>query len=192
MSLSVSDHSIKLDIARSEDDLLQILHLQKLNLKSEISDETKKDQGFLTVRHSMDELMLMYQSTPQIIAKKDGKVIAYALAMLPDLGKLIADLEPMFTILENLQWNSQNLSHLKYYVMGQICVDAGSRGLGVFDQLYHKHKEVYGPDYELCVTEISTSNFRSQRAHERVGFKTIHTHLDHVDEWNVVAWNFSV
>jgi len=190
MSLPISDHSIKLDIARSKDDLLQILLLQKLNLKSEISDETKKDQGFLTVRHSMEELILMNQSTPQIIAKKDGKVVAYALAMLPDLGKLIADLQPMFTILENLQWNSQNLSHLKYYVMGQICVDANSRGLGVFDQLYDKHKEVYSADYELCVTEISTSNTRSQRAHERIGFKTIHTHVDHVDEWNVVAWKF--
>ena len=190
MSLPIFDHSIQFDIARSEDDLLQILQLQKLNLKSEITDETKKDQGFLTVCHSLEELMLMYQSTPQIVAKKDGKVVAYALAMLPDLGKLIADLQPMFTILENLQWNSKNLNQLKYYVMGQICVDANSRGLGVFDQLYQKHKEVYNPDYELCVTEISTSNSRSQRAHERVGFETIHRHVDHVDEWNVVAWKF--
>ena len=190
MSLFVSDHSIQLDIARSEEDLVQILHLQKLNLKGEISDETKKEQGFLTVSHSIEELTLMYQSTPQIVARKDDKIIAFALAMLPDLGKLISDLQPMFTILENLQWNSQNLANLKYYVMGQICVDANFRGLGIFDQLYQKHKEVYNPDYELCVTEISTSNARSQRAHERVGFKTIHTHVDHVDEWNVVAWEF--
>jgi len=190
MSLVVSDHSIKLDIARSEDDLRQILDLQKLNLKSEISDEIKKEHGFLTVCHSFEELALMYQSTPQIVARKEGKIIAFALAMLPDLGKLVSDLQPMFSIIENLTWNSKSLSDCKYYVMGQICVDVNFRGQKVFDQLYQKHKEVYSPDYELCVTEISTSNTRSQRAHERVGFKTIHTHLDHVDEWNVVVWEF--
>lgn len=181
---------ITFDIARSEEDLHQILQLQKLNLKTEISDQTKKDQGFLTVNHKIEELILMYQSTPQIVARHDGKIVAFALAMLPELGKLIADLKPMFDILSNLSWKSKNLETYPYYVMGQICVASDFRGQGVFDGLYQKHKAIYKPDYELCVTEISTSNTRSQRAHERVGFETFHVHVDHVDEWNVVAWEF--
>ena len=181
---------ITFDIAHSENDLQQILQLQKLNLKTEVSDQIKKEQGFLTVSHKIEELILMQQATPQIVAKHNEKIVAFALAMLPDLGKLISDLQPMFDILEGLTWKSKPLNNIPYYVMGQICVGEGFRGLGVFDGLYQKHKEVYSKDYLLCVTEISTSNTRSQRAHERVGFQTIHRHVDHVDEWNVVAWEF--
>jgi len=182
--------AIQLGIAQTEEDLHQILRLQKLNLKNEISEQTKKEQGFLTVNHKIEELRLMLRTTPQIVAKENGQIIAFALAMLPDLGKLIADLNPMFMILEGLSWNSKSLKSYQYYVMGQICVDAGFRGQGIFDQLYQKHREIYSANYDLCITEISTSNTRSQKAHERVGFKTIHTHLDHVDNWNVVAWEF--
>ena len=182
--------TIQFDIARTKEDLYQILQLQKLNLKNEISDETKKEQGFLTVNHKIEELILMQESTPQIVARANGQIIAFALAMLPDLGKLISDLQPMFTLLEGLSWHAAKLPDYRYYIMGQVCVDVNFRGQGVFDRLYQKHKEIYSAEYDLCITEISTSNTRSQRAHERVGFETIHTHLDHVDEWNVVVWEF--
>ncbi|MGI8582907.1 MAG: hypothetical protein ACR2KX_11945 [Chitinophagaceae bacterium] len=36
---------------------------------------------------------------------------------------------------------------------------------------------------------IKTKNYRSQKAHEKVGFITIHTYNDALDEWNVVAWD---
>jgi hypothetical protein len=132
----------------------------------------------------------MQSVTPQIVAKYEGQVVAFALAMLPESGKLISDLKPMFDILDALCWKDKLLSDSKYYVMGQICVGAGFRGKGVFDQLYETHREVYRSEYEICVTEISTTNFLSQRAHERVGFQTIHKHVDHVDEWNIVVWEF--
>lgn len=181
---------IQFGVAETEGDLREILALQKLNLKTEISDQTKKDQGFLTVNHSIEELRSMTSATPQIVAKSNGKVVAFALAMLPELGKLISDLQPMFDILDTLVWKEKPLPDYRYYVMGQICVGEGFRGRGVFDGLYQKHKEVYKNEFALCVTEISTANTRSQRAHERVGFETIHTHVDHVDEWNVVVWEF--
>ncbi|WP_149242016.1 GNAT family N-acetyltransferase [Dyadobacter sp. 32] len=188
MTLVTDD--IQFCTAQTEEDLRQILTLQKRNLKSEISAQIKKEQGFLTVSHSMEELLVMMQSTPQIIAKHKGEVIAFALAMLPELGKLVSDLKPMFEILDSLSWDRRPLPETNYYVMGQICVDAGFRGAGVFDQLYQEHRKLYAGLYDLCITEISAANFRSQRAHERVGFKTIHVHRDHVDEWNVVGWKF--
>lgn len=191
MNPTAPDHqAIHFDIARTDEDLHQILRLQKLNLRNEIPEKTKQEQGFLTISHKIEELILMQQSTPQVVATKNGQVVAFALAMRRDLGKLIADFQPMFTILEELNWDVQKLSCYRYYLMGQICVDESCRGQGVFEGLYQKHKEIYSAEYDLCITEISTSNTRSQRAHERIGFQTIHTHKDHVDEWNVVAWEF--
>jgi RimJ/RimL family protein N-acetyltransferase len=37
------------------------------------------------------------------------------------------------------------------------------------------------------VTEVSTSNTRSLRAHARVGFEVVTTYRDATDEWAVVA-----
>lgn len=187
MSKSTSA-SIELTFAETQKDIEEILALQQLNLKTNVSEEVKKDQGFLTVCHSEEQLEIMRSLTPQIIAKADGKVIAFALAMLPSMGKLIPDLQPMFDIVDDIDWKGKLIKDYKYYMMGQICVAAEFRGQGVFEKLYHTHNFFYKKEFDLCITEISTSNKRSQRAHERVGFETIYLHKDHVDQWNVVAW----
>ncbi|GLU56635.1 GNAT family N-acetyltransferase [Dyadobacter frigoris] len=179
---------IELTFAETQKDIEEILSLQQLNLKTNVSEEVKKEQGFVTVCHSKEQLEIMGSLTPQIIAKADGKVIAFALAMLPSMAKLIPDLQPMFDIVDDINWKGNMIRDYKYYMMGQICVAAEFRGQGIFEKLYHTHKNFYEKKFDLCITEISTSNKRSQRAHERVGFETIHLHKDHVDEWNVVAW----
>ncbi|SEJ21099.1 Acetyltransferase (GNAT) family protein [Dyadobacter koreensis] len=184
------NNTIEFTFARTDQEIDQILALQQLNLKTNISEAVKQDQGFLTVCHTRQQLELMSDATPQIIATVNENVIAFALAMLPSLGKLIPDLQPMFEICDNILWNGKLVSEYNYYVMGQVCVSEPFRGQGVFDRLYQTHKALYQPKFDLLVTEISTSNKRSQRAHERIGFETIHVHQDHVDEWNVVAWKF--
>jgi hypothetical protein len=45
---------VQFGIAKTTKDLQDILELQKLNLKSQVSDQVKKDQGFLTINHSLD------------------------------------------------------------------------------------------------------------------------------------------
>lgn len=181
---------IEYTFAKTDQHIEQILALQQLNLKTNIAESIKQDQGFLTVCHTAEQLKLMQDATPQIIATVNGDVVAFALAMLPSLGKLIPDLQPMFEIIDNITWNGRVVSEYNYYVMGQICVSESFRGQGIFDQLYQTHKNIYKEKFDLLITEISTSNSRSQRAHERVGFETIHRHQDHVDIWNVVAWKF--
>ena len=48
----------------------------------------------------------------------------------------------------------------------------------------------YAERFELLVTEISTRNQRSLRAHARVGFEPVHRYRDDVDEWEIVAWDW--
>jgi hypothetical protein len=79
---------------------------------------------------------------------------------------------------------------MKYYVMGQICVAENYRGQGVFDGLYQKHREKYSSQFDLLITEVSKRNTRSMKAHERVGFKTVHSFRDHTDEWNIILWDW--
>jgi len=174
----------------SQNDLIQILELQKKNLIRNISSDEMKSEGFVTINHSFEMLQQMHDMAPHIIIRDDNRIVAYALTMLREFSSLVPTLEPMFDKFESLQWKNRPLNEYRYYVMGQICVDKAYRGKGLFDALYEKHKDVYSPQFDLLVTEIATRNHRSNNAHKRVGFVTINTFRDETDEWNVVAWDF--
>jgi GNAT superfamily N-acetyltransferase len=169
----------------------QILALQQQNLKQHVSAAEKQSQGFVTVEHTFELLWQMHLQAPSIIVKHDNQLAGYALTMLSACKTLIPELVTMFENFNQLHWKNKPLSSYSYYAMGQICVDKAYRGQGVFDLLYERHKTVYQNQFDLLLTEISTSNIRSQRAHERVGFTTINTYRDHIDEWNVVLWDWT-
>ena len=172
-------------------ELQQILRLQEENLIQHIDETEMKSQGFVTLRHELATLEQMHRLAPSVIIKDDNKVVAYALTMLQECRQLMPDLEPMFSLFDKLGWNNKPLNDYSFYVMGQICIAKEYRSKGLFEKLYQHHKKVYRTKFDLCVTEISSRNHRSLRAHEKIGFKIIHTHTDKLDEWVVVGWDWS-
>ena len=102
----------------------------------------------------------------------------------------IPDLQEMFQNLEEVYYKNSPLASFHFYCMGQICIAKEYRGKGLVNALYQKHKELYGREYDFILTEISTRNYRSLKAHQKIGFETIHTHRDTLDEWAVVVWDW--
>ncbi len=100
------------------------------------------------------------------------------------------DLKRMINNLELINYKDRPLSSYTWYIMGQVCIKKNYRGKGIFKLLFQKHKELYSREYELMITEISTANHRSQKAHEKVSFKTVYTYSDDLDKWNVVVWDW--
>jgi len=182
---------IRITKASHSEELEQILLLQQKNLARNISRSEAIEQGYVTVIHTPDQLQKMLQLAPAILAKDAEKVVGYALTMPVSCSKLIPVLEPMFASLENLGYKNRPLKSFSYYVMGQVCIDKAYRGLGIFDRLYAGHKEIYGSQYDCIVTEVATRNTRSLKAHQRVGFKSIHQYSDETDEWEVMVWDWS-
>jgi GNAT superfamily N-acetyltransferase len=172
-------------------ELQQILQLQKENLKQQVNNAEKESQGFVTVKHTISLLQQMHELAPSIIVKDGEQLAGYALVMLKECATLVPELVTMFEHFNILSWKGKPLCEYNYYAMGQVCVAKNYRGKGVFDLLYEKHREVYQHTFDFILTEISISNPRSQRAHERVGFVTINTYKDAIDEWNVVLWDWS-
>ena len=176
--------------AQTPEDLSNILALQQANMKAALSEEEKKKEGFITVQHTHKQLEEMAALAPQIVAY-DGDVLAgFALVMSPEMRDTIPVLRPLFALIDNLTFNDKPLAQQQYYVMGQVCVHKEYRGKGVFKALYAHHKNVLSEKYSCCITEISTANRRSMRAHEKVGFQNIHTYTDPLDEWHVVLWDW--
>lgn len=178
------------DLAQSITDLQHILLLQQQNLVKNISADVRQREGFVTVEHNLDLLQKMNDAAPQVIARAQNRVVGYALTMLDAFKDMIPVLTPMCNLFRQIDYRGKKVSDYPFYIMGQVCVAEDFRGQGVFEQLYQKHRDTYSGQYDLLLTEISTSNARSMRAHQKVGFQTIHTFRDATDEWNIVVWDW--
>ena len=177
-------------IVTTGDELKQIVELSHKNQKLNVDQSEKEKEGFVTWEYSYKLLKQMQGQQPHVIVKDKDHLAGYALVALKEAGAFHKDLATMFKNLETVTYNDKLLSEYKYYVMGQVCVDKEYRGKGVFNMLYQQHKKLFKDRFDFVVTEISPNNTRSVRAHEKVGFKTIYTYKDSIDNWNVVLWEW--
>lgn len=177
--------------AIGKEDFMGILALQRVNLKANISEEQRIKEGFVTVSH--DEVLLeeMQSYLPQVIAVEGEKVIGYALSMVRELAFRIPVLIPMFQTIDTLSYQGNMLKDSHYYIMGQICIEEKFRGKGIFRELYQQHKKNNSNQYEYLITEVSTRNLRSLRAHQKLGFQNIYQYRDSTDEWNILLWDWN-
>lgn len=162
------------------EELLQILSLQQMNLKSAVSNEEMRQEGFLTVEHDLTLLKRMNDLCPHIIATDDEKVIGYALSMTEDFKDEISVLRPMF--------NELDTNHIQNFLtMGQICIAKTHRKMGVFKGLYGAMKKFSYPKYDYIITEVDSTNLRSLGAHYSVGFENICTYNCLGQDWELIA-----
>ena len=143
--------------AASVQDLQNILELQGENMKMQLSPQEINAEGFITVRHSLEQLKIMQNLVPQVIAADEEQLAGYALVMGRELKNSIPVLIPMFDLLDALSYGSGPVRSLNYYVMGQICVRKSYRGKGSVN--YHTHRELLSKDYDCCITEVSHQIF---------------------------------
>jgi GNAT superfamily N-acetyltransferase len=170
-------------------ELMQIADLSRENLKFHLSDEEKKFQGFITWEYSFELLKQMHEIAPSVIVKHNDQVVGYALTAFKETAAVQPELVTMIEHLETLSFKDKSLASYAYYIMGQVCIAKAHRGKGIFEMLYRQHKNIFCSRFELLITEVSTSNHRSIQAHRKVGFQTINTYRDMLDEWDVVVWD---
>jgi GNAT superfamily N-acetyltransferase len=178
------------ELVRDDDDLRAIFALQRENLISALTPDQAAREGFVTVSHTLDDLRAMHALAPSLIVRDGPALAGYALTMPLACQDLIPILRPMFRQFGSITHRGRPLLDHRLYVMGQICVAPAHRGRGVFATLYRGHADAYGPTHDLVVTEISSRNTRSLRAHARVGFVELGRHEDGDQHWSMVGWDF--
>lgn len=150
----------------NQEELKQILELQQKNLPKNLSEQEKKEQGFVTVEHDLEILKKMHDVEPHIIAVSNNKVIGYALSMDRQFKNVVPVLVPMFDVIEQSPVKDEN-----YILMGQVCIDKDFRGKGLFRGLYQKMKDEV--NFDAIITEVDALNTRSSNAHKAIGFEEI-------------------
>ena len=171
--------------ATSDQELHEILAIQKRNLKANVSLEEQKEQGYITVPHTFEILKKMNDACPHILAMDGDRVAGYALVMLQSFKYEMPILVPMFETGDRL------LNGKNYVAMGQICIDKPYRGQGVFKGLYTFYKEQLSATYDCLFTEVATANTRSLEAHKKVGFKILETQSTDGTSWEIVNWDWN-
>ncbi len=175
-------------VAKNDEDLRQILALQKLNYKAYISTEEAVSQGFVSIEHDFSLLKDMNADYPHIIAKFGGQVVGYTLVMLRKFGDKVDVLSPMFERINVLDWKGKSMTDSSYFIMGQVCVAKDFRGRGVFSGLYAEMKKRMKGNFDYLVTEVASRNTRSMRAHKKVGFELMLNYaVEGDEEWNIVV-----
>ena len=97
-------------------------------------------------------------------------------------------LVPMFEIFETLIFRGKSISEYNYVVVGQVCVDKNYREMGILDKCYSEYKLHLKDKYDFAITEISSRNSRSIKAHKRIGFSEIYKYASQdQEEWSVVV-----
>ncbi len=177
--------------SNSDNDLQGILDLQKRNLPQNLTDSEIKSQGFVTVNHTLEDLRKMNNHEKHVIIKNDEQIIGYVLAMTKHSRSDIPILIPMFNLFDKVTFRQKLISAYNYMVVGQVCIDKAYRGLGLLDKIYATYKAHFKEKYDFAITEISTKNFRSTKAHKRIGFIEIHSYTDSSNlDWSVVIWDW--
>lgn len=169
----------------SNQELDQILELQRTNIPSSISEDESKVEGFVTVHHNLEILKAMNEKCAHIIAKRNDKVVGYALCMLKEFKKNVEVLKPMFRQIDNCLNNDET-----YFVMRQICIDKQFRKRGIFRSMYEFMKQEMASKYDMIITEVDEENTRSLNAHYAVGFKLLQSYSSQRD-WALIYWDWS-
>src|SRR5262245_47602707 len=104
------------DVASTDLQFEQILHLQRENLFSSLSSERQEQQGFVFAEHSLSLLKRFAAELPQVIAVSDGKVVGYNLGMPVSMRYEIDSLVPMFDEFDRCEYKGKPLASYRYMV----------------------------------------------------------------------------
>jgi hypothetical protein len=109
-------------------EIQEIRDLQEVNLKENVTSESRLSDGFLTAKYKLDFLKAMNDLTPAIIAKQKGVLVGYALATDRSLLAQHPLLNDLGTQINKIPFGGQFIGDFDYLVVGATL--RGKRGSG--------------------------------------------------------------
>ncbi|SDI41734.1 GNAT family acetyltransferase [Propionivibrio dicarboxylicus] len=150
--------------ARDVDD---VLVLQKKYHVNSVSDEDRSS-GFVTTLFTKEQLTaLILGEEGLFIVRKDGALVAYAMAASWSFWSQWPMFAHMIGNLHTLEFLGRQLSMDNSYQYGPVCIDKSVRGTGVLEMLFDFSRAKMAERYPILVTFINKINTRSFAAHTR-------------------------
>ena len=177
-------------LATTDREIQEIRDLQEINLKENVTSESRLSDGFLTAKYELDFLKAMNELTPAIIAKQNGVLVGYALATDRSLLAQHPLLKDLGTQINKIPFGGKLIGDYDYLVVGQLCVAKEVRGRGLAKDLYAQFKATYENRYPFAVTDVDRDNLASLKTHLKVGFQVVSMLQYASSNWHVVVWDW--
>lgn len=178
-------------LVSTDQEIEQIAALSTANLSTNLSAETKQREGFVSWVYTTPILQTIHAIVPSVIVMDGDTLAGYALTLTMECKAAYPPMIPTSEHISALLYKGRPLGEQRIYFMGQICVAEPYRGQGVVGMLYDFHRRQFSPRYDKLITEISTANPRSLKAHQKIGFHTIDIHHENGSDWEVVLWDWT-
>ncbi len=145
-----------------------ILLLQAKYHVSNLTEDEKKEKGFVTMKVSHQQFEELTAKRGVFIALSDaGELAGYALSGDWAYFGEWAIIQTMEKALPTFSLNGQALTVENTCHYGPVCIDEAFRGQDILTQLFSAVQAFYAPRYPFVITFINKVNERSSRAHAR-------------------------
>ncbi|MDD2487682.1 MAG: GNAT family N-acetyltransferase [Candidatus Gracilibacteria bacterium] len=174
-----------------EVDLQGIIDLQRKNLAFIVSDETKENDGFVSIETNIDLLSDISNDIGIIVAKYKKKVIGYLFAVTVGISKKMPILDKFVEDIGQYEYMGKNVDKYRYCILGQICIDNEHRGMGIFEKLYASFIDNLKGDYDIGIGGICSNNPRSLHVHmKKLGLEVVSEYSEGGKQWYIVVLDF--
>jgi hypothetical protein len=185
-----SEPQITTELATNED-VAEILRLQAENIESQVAQNEKTSQGYVSLETPQELLEEIAKDEGIIIAKAGDKIVGYLIPMTHNRAKTVPFFAPMVEQFKNLQLEGQPLDNYKLCVLAQICIDKSHRGGEALTRIHAATNDHLKDKYEIGIAEISDDNRRSLKANvEKVGMTDVGQYDSYDKTWHVVVSDF--
>jgi hypothetical protein len=173
----------------SKNDVLSVKRLLVENLKENLTDENKRDNGFLAYNPNEKVLIQLVNNKEIIIAKEDNHVIGYLVSMNKDFAYKDNFFENFVNHAEKVKYNGRFLKDVNYVIFAQVCIAINYRSKGILRRLYDFAKAEFSKKgFEVAIGEIDSMNFKSMMSHKKIGFDVLSEYSSKEGvNWRIVA-----
>ena len=144
------------------------------NLIQNIDRNAQENEGFLIANFTKDALKKFHEICPILLAMERNEVLGYVIVGNEKSVGIDPIIDAMIKEGKNQVEGTDLPMSNKHIFVIQACVKKAHRKKGVFRQLYASLIAKYKNTHGLILTEVVSHNKRSLKAHQQLGFETLH------------------
>ena len=173
----------------TRDDFPSIIDLQRTNLFKNLTPEQRRT-GFLTVEFDEDSLEDVINDIGIVKAFTETDLVGYLMAQTLEFNARFPLLAKIISRFPSIEFQSRVLSEANTFIAGPMCVAKEWRGRDIPQGLFNRLLSMTRERFDIGVTFIDETNYRSLGVSEKKLGMTI---VDRIDfdgkNFSILAFN---
>lgn len=176
----------------TQNDIPGILALQAQNLISELSEEQKATNGFVTTPFSPELLEEIIDLGGAYVSEIDRNIVAYLFGGSWPYYEKWPIFPYMTARFPNWKYKNWTISTENSFQYGPVCIAANHRGKKLINHLFETMRRDFIKTYPLAATFINQANPISTKAHLKLGWTIVDEFEYNNSKYYGLAYDLSI